>query len=188
MREPVRIGVSTEYPVPLETLKSQVRVDGTDEDALLEIYLSAAIAHVENRTGRAIAATAWYQSFDEFPAAAFIVPFGPVLSDSVTLEYVDANGSPQTIEHSELLIDANSIEARVAYAPGGWPSTDGSIANVVLSWVSQPEACPPELIVAVLMLAGHWYNQRESVVVGTIVAEVPMAATALIESQRRFKG
>lgn len=188
MREPVRVGPSSEYPVSLDTLRAQVRVDGQYDDVLLDVYLQAAVAHVEYRTGRAVAATTWQQSFDGFCTDTIKVPFGPVVAASVSVAYLDINGDAQTIGAEGLLVDASSVEASVSAFSGSWPATDQTAANVTLSWVSQPETCPPELIVAVLMLAAHWYNQREAVVIGTITAEVPMAATALIQSQRRFKG
>ncbi|MBY5942774.1 head-tail connector protein [Halomonas sp. DP5N14-9] len=39
---------------------------------------------------------------------------------------------------------------------------------------------------AMLLLIGHWYENREAVVVGTITSEVPMAVEALIQPYRIY--
>lgn len=43
-----------------------------------------------------------------------------------------------------------------------------------------------DITTAMLLLIGHWYANRESVVVGTITSEVPMAVDALICPYRHF--
>jgi len=41
-----------------------------------------------------------------------------------------------------------------------------------------------DIELAVLMMAGHWYANREAVVIGTIVATVPFAFTFLLDPYR----
>ncbi|EDM47760.1 head-tail connector protein [Marinobacter algicola] len=43
-----------------------------------------------------------------------------------------------------------------------------------------------DITTAMLLLIGHWYTNRESVVVGTITSELPMAVEALISPYRHF--
>jgi hypothetical protein len=43
-----------------------------------------------------------------------------------------------------------------------------------------------DITTAMLLLIGHWYANRESVVVGTITSELPMAVEALIAPYRHF--
>lgn len=43
-----------------------------------------------------------------------------------------------------------------------------------------------DITTAILLLIGHWYANRESVVIGTIVSEVPMAVEALLAPYRHF--
>lgn len=40
--------------------------------------------------------------------------------------------------------------------------------------------CPPMLVHAVMMIAGHWYNQREAAS-GTQMSEVPYSLKALVK-------
>ncbi|MBI46752.1 MAG: hypothetical protein CMG91_04685 [Marinobacter sp.] len=43
-----------------------------------------------------------------------------------------------------------------------------------------------DITTAMLLLIGHWYVNRESVVVGAITSELPMAVEALISPYRHF--
>lgn len=46
-------------------------------------------------------------------------------------------------------------------------------------------ALPPTLIHSILLIAGHWYNQREGVA-GVTMSEVPYTLQALIKPYRRL--
>ncbi|MFT7337626.1 MAG: hypothetical protein ACI92B_000948 [Marinobacter maritimus] len=43
-----------------------------------------------------------------------------------------------------------------------------------------------DITTAMLLLIGHWFVNRESVVIGTITAELPMAVDALITPYRHY--
>lgn len=43
-----------------------------------------------------------------------------------------------------------------------------------------------DLTTAMLLLIGHWYENREAVAMGTIATQVPMAVEALITPYRHF--
>lgn len=58
-------------------------------------------------------------------------------------------------------------------------------ATELLEMSGRPDALPLPLQQAVMMLAAHWYNQRESV--GTVqMAEVPDGLQALVKPYRRL--
>lgn len=44
-----------------------------------------------------------------------------------------------------------------------------------------------DLTTAMLLLIGHWYANREAVVIGSITSDVPMAVDALISPYRHFQ-
>ncbi|RTR01943.1 head-tail connector protein [Halomonas nitroreducens] len=43
-----------------------------------------------------------------------------------------------------------------------------------------------DLTTAMLLLVGHWYENRESVVLGTIASDLPMAVDALIGPYKHY--
>lgn len=58
----------------------------------------------------------------------------------------------------------------------GWdPAAEGAESKQPLT---------DDLRLAVLFLIGHWYANRESVVIGTITSEVPLTFDALIQQYR----
>lgn len=51
---------------------------------------------------------------------------------------------------------------------------------------ANPLLTTPEVEQAVLMLAAHWYENRETTIVGTIIAPVPMGYDAIIDNCRDY--
>jgi hypothetical protein len=46
---------------------------------------------------------------------------------------------------------------------------------------------PSGIRVAILLMIGHWYANREAVVVGTITSELPMAVDRLLWGHRLYE-
>lgn len=49
-----------------------------------------------------------------------------------------------------------------------------------------PDGTPPELEQAVLMLAAHWYENREATLVGVSAQSVPHGVTEILAEHRRY--
>jgi uncharacterized phiE125 gp8 family phage protein len=77
---------------------------------------------------------------------------------------------------------------QIAPAYGGvWPYAAEVPAAVVYRIVcgyGSGASVPAELLHAIRLIVGHWYENREEVVVGTITATIPRGAQALLESMR----
>lgn len=56
----------------------------------------------------------------------------------------------------------------------------------VLSADKDALALDDDITTAMLLLVGHWYANREGVVIGAITAEVPMAVEALLQPYRIY--
>ena len=69
-----------------------------------------------------------------------------------------------------------------------WPSVrdqpQAITVRAVMGYASA-SAVPYPLKQAMKLLIGHWYENREAVVVGQVPMEVPLAAEALISPYRR---
>lgn len=98
--------------IELDVVKTHLRVDGVEEDQLIQSYLDAALAHVEQHCDRVLVAT------------------DPVLPAEMALT--------------------------------------------------------KDVKQAVLLLVGHWYANREAVVIGGAPAEVPLAVNRLLWYRKRF--
>lgn len=120
-------------PITLAEARMQCRVDTTDEDALLTVYIGAARAMLEHECGRRFALQTWRQTLDEFPSTGDIEMkvMGPANSVS-QIQYVDAAGTLTTLSASAYVLDADTPPAGWVLTADGvdWPSTK-EVANAV---------------------------------------------------------
>jgi uncharacterized phiE125 gp8 family phage protein len=177
------------YPVTLAEAKAQCRVDHDDEDAFIQRLIAAATGHFDARSGvlgRCLISQTWEMVLDEFPAGALELPLGPVQS-VVSVEYDDPSGVAQTVAASTYTVDTTSLSAWVV-PDGSWPPTLDNINAVRVRFVSgygsTPAAVPDAIRHAILMLIGHWYENREAVAPGSPSAPLPMAVDALVAPYR----
>jgi uncharacterized phiE125 gp8 family phage protein len=168
----------TSYPVTLAEAKSQARVDGGDSDNLIETYISAATAHVESVTGRAIMSQTWELVLDDF-SDAIMLPKGPVQSiTSVT--YYDTAEALQTLASDQYTLDNVSDPAwLVRPEDATYPEVADGVNNVIIRFVAGYSTVPPELKAAIMLLIAHFYDNRST---GTF----PETVNSLLTNHRSF--
>ncbi|KKL94488.1 hypothetical protein LCGC14_1864120 [marine sediment metagenome] len=187
----------------LAEVKAHLRVEDTanDEDALILSLMRVVQAHLDGCDawlGRALLTQTWDLVLDRFPghrtraggytgsgfaADAIRVPLPPLVSVT-SVKYTDTDGVEQTWGTSNYTVDINSQPGRIVPAYGEiWPSTRGEINAVTVRLVAgygDRNAVPMDIKHGMLLMIGHLYEHREEVIVGTIVAKMPMAADALL--------
>lgn len=169
-----------EQPVSLAEAKAHCRVDHTDEDALIGSLIAAATGHLDGASGilgRCMVTQEWALDLDAFPET-IALPLAPVVTvDAV--KYIDGSDALQTLDAAEYVVSNGRIEA----APDAdWPVTrdrQGAVTVEFTAGYGAAEDVPAALKAAMLLMIGHWYANRESVIVGTIASELPMAVQAL---------
>jgi uncharacterized phiE125 gp8 family phage protein len=160
--------------VSLPLAKQHLRVDHDDENALITAYLAAAVAWVENYTGKKLTRGAVTQEESAF--GCYITLFRGPAPASVTVAYTDSDGAGQTI--ADGLVVKNRL-----YPNETWPSI-ATNTPITVTYTAGYTLTPSDLDNAVLLLVGHWYANREAVNVGNIVAELPFAVEALCRPYR----
>lgn len=199
MYRPVRVAAPATTPLTRAQVKAHLRVDFIDDDDLIDALIQAAVSHLDGWTGilgRCLVEQTWRQDFDAF-TPCMRLPLYPVTS-VVSVKYDDTNGVEQTVAASnyDLLIDDlgayirfvetysfptlqddQPAAVRITYRAGE-PGTDDSPAEY---------AVPAAITQGMLLAIGHWYANRENVVVGTIAAPLPMACEALWAPYRRIR-
>lgn len=176
-------------PVSLLEAKEHCRVSISDDDGLLAGYLIAARDFAEGFIGRKLMTQTWDVRLDWFPSC-IEVPIGPL--QSVTyIQYVDTAGATQTLSSAVYQVDASSLVARIAPAyQQTWPTIRDQMnavtLRVVVGYGSNPGDVPESIRQAILMLVGHWYENRETINVGNITGEIPFSARALLWPNRVF--
>ena len=157
---PKRTTTPTE-PVTLAEAKLHLRVDGTDEDALINGLISAAREACEDRIEGTVPVTGWKLTLDTFPDAIKL-PRGPVASVE-SVKYLDANGVEQTLSPADYLVDTVSTPGYIVPAYGKeWPTTRDQINAVTVDYTAG-NATPTHALKAWMLLAiGEMYANREA--------------------------
>lgn len=135
--------------IDLATAKNHLRVDHDADDALIGQYLAAAIAAVENYTGKLLTRREVTQGALCFPAY-FSLHYGPS-PDLLTIAYTDADDASQVIE------DATINGARV-YPASAWPMAADN-TPVTLTYTAGYATVPAELDSAVLVHVRAQYDE-----------------------------
>lgn len=174
--------------ISLSAFKSHHHIDHDDDDATILDYIEAATDYAENVQERSLRSSTWQAVYDGFPASGvFYVPRPPLIG-SVVLTYLDSSGASQTLSSSYYVVDSVSEPARVSLAYGySWPTTYGQLGAVTLQFVaghSSAAAIPSRTRQAIRMLVSHWYENKEPIVVGQPVANVPFSVNDLLNEDR----
>lgn len=130
----------TAATTPVLTLieaKAHLRVDTSDEDALITSLITAATETAEQRTGRALMAQTWELTLDAFPDA-FELTRLPVASIT-SLKYYDGAGVLTTMAGADYVLDASDDFGPAFVIPAygtTWPSAREQVNAVALRFVS----------------------------------------------------
>ena len=182
-------------PLTLAEVKQQCRVDTSDDDAFLQRAIKSAREVIEGPHGAGIVmiASQWQMRLDWLTPEIWI-PTGPVISiDAVA--YVDEAGALQTFSAERYQWRKGSFEARIRPAYGlSWPTVRrvfDAIRVTFTAGYAATDADPPSvdlvpssLKTAMLMLISHWYEHRETVVIGQVQAEIEHGFNALVNRHR----
>lgn len=181
---PTVTSAAASEPVTSDQVKAQCRIDDTASDTLITRLIGAARAAVESRCGIRLITQTLAIKCDQFGDLCRI-PVGPVQSVS-SVQYVDSNGATQTLATSVYELRAEGLDAAIVLKYGqSWPSIQlGS--RVVVTVVVGYSTVPPELVQAVLLLIGGWFENREESVIGVTVFNLPdsMAVDSLLINHR----
>jgi uncharacterized phiE125 gp8 family phage protein len=172
--------------VTVSELKTHCRIDVSDEDTYLEAIILAARQYAENYTWRAFMTQTWRATYDCFPCVIEVPR--PPLQSVTSITYVDDAGDTQTLSASLYQVDTKSQPGRIIPAYGeSWPTIrsdtlNAVTVNFVAGYGDDPEDVPAGLRHAVKFLAGHFYENRENVLIGNglTVNVLPMAVESLL--------
>jgi len=191
MLEPVRTMPPAEFPVSLAEAKDHLHVDGNDSDARIEFLIAATTEKLDGwngELGRCLITQTWRVDSDRFPQGRRLgLPFGPV--QSVTVRYSDPDNLEQTLAGSnyQLLEDALGPFLDLAEAESGWPATycrRDAVRITVVAGYGAAGSVPKPIKQIILFVVGHWFANREGVVIGQVPAELPLAVADLLVNYR----
>lgn len=174
-----------EAPVSVADAKFHLRIDGDAQDAAVGRMVLAAASNVERVTGRALVTQKWALILDRFPCGnqAIKLPLPPLQAVDV-IKYFDSNDTEQTLPAPDYVADPGGLIGRVLPAwRKSWPATSGRPMAVRIEFTAgygEASAVPPDIVAAMLLLLGSLDQNREAVVIGTIVNELPLGVDYLL--------
>jgi uncharacterized phiE125 gp8 family phage protein len=177
-------------PVSVPEAKDQSRVLVDLEDHLLESYIESATGHMDGRDGilnRALMTQTWDYMLPYFPVeSCLMLPLAPVQSIT-SITYKDTNGAPQTFSGSNYSLSADKHhQPKVHLGPtASWPATQAVPDAVTIRAVYGYTKVPEPIRQAIVLLAAHFFENREGVLVGEIAVELPFGIRALLEPYMR---
>jgi len=185
MKYAVSTPVATE-PVTLADARLHLRIntgDTSEDAAIITPLITAAREYCENVTGRALAAQT-IKAYPERFHRTLQLPREPIVSVSA-VAYTDEDGVTTTMSASNYIVD--TVGGSIAFKE--IPNFCPRVANPIeITYSAGYTALPKAIRQAMLLLVGHWYENREAVVVGayTLFAsvEVSMAVNSLL---RQYK-
>ncbi len=179
-------------------LKEHLRVDLSIDDALIQSIGLAAQTNVENYTRRKLIDQTWRlnirNGFATDKRGRIELPFAP-LSSVTDVKYLDTDGVEQTLATTEYdVIIPSGPQAmpgwiELSFASNGYPSVREQWDSVRITFVSGygdvgTDDAPASLLAALRLEAGNLYENRESVIVGTVASPLAKTVQSLLDPFR----
>ena len=193
------VGGAAAEPVTLTEVKDQLRVIGSDEDDLLNRLIIAATDYTENVTQRALIEGTVDLYADRFPLRCDIpinIPLPPLISVT-SIKYFDNQGIEQTWSNTLYTVDTDQDYCALVYPNQNqsYPSVrdfpkavhieyQAGYAATVVSPADLANNVPDEIKQAILMLIGHWHENREASTAGIVLNTVKLAFNALVANYK----
>lgn len=172
-------------PVSLSEAKAQCRMAEDDsQDGFIASLIPSARAYVERVAGYALVAATRTESFKRW--GDFIELSRRPIASIETLAYIDEAG--EAAEYEGFLASLGGYPVRIY--PGvddSFPALASGGEITVTYTVSAVAATSEEYLIAkraILLLIGHWFENREAAVIGSASSEVDLAVCSLLDTLR----
>jgi uncharacterized phiE125 gp8 family phage protein len=187
----VQITAPTTYPVTLEQVKAHLRIEHSYDDDWLNDAIDEAVDYIQAMTRHQLMPATYRYTLDQFPAENTIkLPLAKAQSVS-SVQYIDSAGDTQTLSSSNYTTDLDSRPARIVLKSNqSWPSTTEVPAAVTIAYVAgyaNAAGVPANAKALLKALVGTRYENRELVLTGTIVNELPFTGQIILQELRSYE-
>jgi uncharacterized phiE125 gp8 family phage protein len=173
----IKITDASSEPITLAEAKLHLRVDGSEEDALITDLIKTVRVACEGECHRTMVTTTWELVLDAFSPALKLQH--PPIIDVVSVKYLDLNGAEQTLDPQDYVLDKEQDPGWIVPAVDkAWPDTYERINAVRVRYRAGYTTVPAPLKQWMLLHLGHYYKNREASGPGN-VAPLPFAERLL---------
>ena len=179
----------TETPIALSEVKDQLRIEHSDDDALLTRLIDVAVAFTDAQgaLGKAMITQTWAQWVESDPPRIVRLSLGPFQSlDAV--RYYDVDGALQNDDVNNYNVFGFAAHATIQPKDGeSWPDTqergDAIQLEFTVGYGDTADDVPATLRHALMLLIGHWYDNREQSGMEEL-SNIPYGFDALLNMHR----
>lgn len=169
--------------ITIDQAKAHLRVEHGEEDTLITSLIASAFRYIENRTGQVFdKRDGMVMLADRLPRGAegLELQWTPV-RDVAQVSYLDPDGVRTVLDSSALDVEKRGVYPVLYPAiETSWPEHRPQRGSVQITVNAGYEECPADVSAAALLIIGHLYEHRESVVIGTTSTELPMGVEMLL--------
>lgn len=176
-------------PITLAEVKDQLRVEGSDDDALLTRLIDVAVAYtdVKGALGQAMITQKWGQWVNSTPPQTVSLILGPV-TGVTAVKYYDTDGVLQTDTLSNYQVTGTEFATIIGPKSGfNWPVTqdrsDAIRIEYEIGYGTATTDVPQTIRHALMLLVGHWYDNRENTQMDEL-SNIPFGFESLLNMHR----
>lgn len=212
--KPVLVTEPANAILQVADVKNFLRVDGTDDDNLIEVLISAVTSRLESFLDRKLITQTWDIFFDDFPCTGsdkwwdgvregsismlrgqeshIDLPFGPLQSVTYLKTY-DEDNTDYTYDSVNYTVDTANHFGRVSLKIGAvWPTTilrptNGALVRGVFGYGADDTSIPDAILQAAKLTIAKLYENRGDDKEGEAQFTMPATAQFLLEPYRLIK-
>lgn len=185
--------IPTTFPITVAEAKLHAHIDTSTDDADVTAWIQLATRTVEQFTRRTLITTVWRMTYDALPFDFFTIPaipriirlFRPPIISLDEIEFVKEDDSTSLFTLSDLIVDTNSEPGRVSLRPGvEWPSglrlIDAVRIKYTAGYGATGASVPEAFRTAIKRLVGTMAENREDIIIGQSVVDIPFGTKAIL--------
>lgn len=159
-----RISAPVTEPVTLAEAKAHLRVDLSDDDAMIQRLIAAAREWVETVAGRALITQTWRMSLDDWPEDVSVALIRPPVQAVTAVRTFDATGVASVWAGANYALSFGAEPQRLIRLAAAWPTpgrtSSGIEIDMTCGYGTLAADVPAALRQAVLLKIAQLYERR----------------------------
>jgi uncharacterized phiE125 gp8 family phage protein len=178
------------YPVSLDEAKSHCRVTDAAHDARLTLYIAAATATVEARTGMLLVQQTVRLELDAFPEWEIMIPVAPIQSVASVIYDNSLNVATTMVANTDYFTSLAGQYPKIVPVTA-WPSTYLNKPNcvrvlMVAGYAGDSVIIPPDIKHAILVRIKELFDHGGETILGYETNPSANTVSALTAPHRRW--